>query len=574
MGDGSDARLAELLFRLFRGREDVYAVENGAGFRPTRRPLCVGDLIRHVRGETCFGFYLMRPDNRVWCSALDFDGRHEADWRERATDVVDALRRDGVPHLVEVSQSGNGAHVWVLFPEPVEAVRVRRWWADVLKTTGVECREIYPRQDKVDKLGNLLRYPLSNQSHFVAPDWQQVRALDALSGSRTVDPTLLPYVDAPRSMAGRNGLSAAALEALSKPSIAARWDGDGSGLSDGSRSGVAMSLVIGLAAAMVPSDEIDEALRLWGERHGYEKTARESWRRATIKRAYKYLRDGGKPPPGPTGGLNIVRVSDVPAATVQWLWPGRVALGKLTLFAGDPGLGKSFVTLDMAARVTTGCEWPDVPGVRQPVGGVVLLSAEDDPSDTIRPRLEDAGADLSRVAIVRGVRRGDRHDHFSLRQDMPALELAINEMPACRLVVIDPVSAYLGDTDSHANADVRGVLGPLSELAGRCGAAIVCVTHLNKSRDGPVMYRATGSIAFVAAMRSAWLFVRDRDDVTGQRCFMLHQKSNLAKPPPGLAFALTDAERRGHPVVGWEREPVTITAEQAMQWRPPKSDDG
>jgi hypothetical protein len=573
LDSGKAAQLAELLYKTFRGREDVYAVQTSAGFRPTERPLCAGDLVRHVRGEACYGFYLMRPGDRVLCSALDFDGRHEADWRYRASDVDDALRRERVPHLMEVSQSGNGAHVWVTFADPVEASRVRRWWADVLQATGVACREIFPRQDTVANLGNLLRYPLFNQSRFVDSDWVEVDALEALCASRPIDPTLLPQPDPPRLTTVANGLPESVVTALREPSVAARWDGDSSGLADRSRSAVAYSLVIGLIRAMVPAWDIDAALRVWGERIGYDKTARQSWRNYTIKRAYDWLRDGGGKAPAPADGPRVVRACDVPVARVRWLWPDRVALGKLTLFPGDPGLGKSFVTLDMAARVTRGESWPDCPGVRQPVGGVVLMSAEDDPADTIRPRLEDADADLARVAIVQGVRRGDRNATFNLRSDLPALEQAIAAMPNCRLVVIDPVSAYLGDTDSHANADVRAVLGPLSELAGRCGAAFVCVSHLNKSRDGPAMYRATGSMAFVAAARSAWMFTRDPDDPSRRRCFMLNIKSNLSRPPPGLAYALVD-KSQGHPVVAWERELVHVTADEATAYRPPKRDNG
>ena len=98
------------------------------------------------------------------------------------------------------------------------------------------------------------------------------------------------------------------------------------------------------------------------------------------------------------------RLSEVTPQRIEWLWPGRFALGKLTLLSGDPGLGKSFVTLDMAARISNGVPWPDSPTVPNPRGSVVLLSAEDDLADTIRPRLDAAGADVERITAIEGVR--------------------------------------------------------------------------------------------------------------------------------------------------------------------------
>jgi len=262
-----------------------------------------------------------------------------------------------------------------------------------------------------------------------------------------------------------------------------------------------------------------------------------------------------------------VRLSDVRPETVRWLWPGRIALGKLTLLCGDPGLGKSFVTLDLAARVSSGKCWPDLPLVPNPVGGVVLLSAEDDLADTIRPRLDAAGADPSRVVALQAVRRmqpggGAREDYFDLTEDLPALEAAIRATTDCRLVVIDPLTAYLGKTDSHKNAEVRAVLARLFDLAARHKAAVLAVTHLNKAGGLPAVYRAMGSLAFVAAARAVWAVVRDEEDQTGRRRMFLPIKNNINADGSGLAYALEpvgDAAR-----VAWETEPVNIRADEAL----------
>lgn len=264
------------------------------------------------------------------------------------------------------------------------------------------------------------------------------------------------------------------------------------------------------------------------------------------------------------GSPIVVKLADVKAETITWLWPGRVASGKLTLLAGDPGLGKSLVSLDIAARVSTGTCWPDCT-TGSARGGVVLLSAEDDPADTIRPRLDAAGADVSRISLIRAVEwfDGDAGQRvtrsFSLERDAAALDEAIEQTPDCRLVIIDPISAYLGNTDSHKNADVRGLLTPLSELAQRRRVAVLAVTHLNKSA-GPAMYRSMGSLAFVAAARAVWAVVKDQED--SSKRLMLPIKNNLAADTSGLSYSVVVPH--GAPCLAWSDQPVTITVDDAL----------
>jgi hypothetical protein len=274
------------------------------------------------------------------------------------------------------------------------------------------------------------------------------------------------------------------------------------------------------------------------------------------------------------------RLSDVRPEPVQWLWPGRVARGKLTLLVGDPGLGKSFLTLDMAARVSRGTLWPD--GTTGCSGDVVLLSAEDDLADTIRPRLDAAGADVARIVALQAVRTpapdtgGTRDVPFNLSADLVALEATVAEVGECKLIIIDPISAYMGGGprfDSHRNTDVRAVLGPLADLAGRHRVAVVAVTHLRKS-DGPALYRAMGSLAFVAAARAAWAVVQDKDDATNRRRLFLPVKSNLAAEATGLAFQVEPRTPGEAPCVAWDPEPVTVSADEALAGRPTKGGGG
>lgn len=268
-----------------------------------------------------------------------------------------------------------------------------------------------------------------------------------------------------------------------------------------------------------------------------------------------------------TGSPIIRRVSDVLPEPVQWLWPGRFALGKLTILAGDPGLGKSFLTLDIAARVSRGAGWPDAPGVATTPGGVVLLSAEDDVADTIRPRLEAAGANLHRISVLDAIMVvGDHASQsarvFDLSRDLPALEQAIQGVPECQLVVIDPITAYLGSVDSHKNADIRGLLAPLSQLAAKHGVAVVAVTHLNKNGGGAAIYRTMGSLAFTAAARAAWAVSKDKNLPT--RRLLLPIKSNIAPDTGGLAYRIQADGVSISPVVVWEPNPVNVSADDAL----------
>jgi putative DNA primase/helicase len=203
----------------------------------------------------------------------------------------------------------------------------------------------------------------------------------------------------------------------------------------------------------------------------------------------------------------VVSLADVKPLPISWLWFNRIPLGMLTLILGDPGLGKSFLTLYMAAKISTGGAWPDsgTPENNAPQGSVVILTAEDDLAHVVRPRLDALEADVSKIHALEGVKIRDEENHehceyFNLQRDLPALQQAVRDQRNTKLVIIDPLSAYLGGRiDSHKDAEVRSVLRPLVELAEKCGVAVIGVTHLNKNASGKAVYRAMGSLAFLAA---------------------------------------------------------------------------
>ena len=249
-----------------------------------------------------------------------------------------------------------------------------------------------------------------------------------------------------------------------------------------------------------------------------------------------------------------VRLSGVVVQPTKWLWRGRIPLGKLTLLAGDPGLGKSFLTVDLAARVTGGKAWPDAAPASS--GSVIFLNAEDELDDTLCPRLAKAGADLDKCIAVTAKRSGEDGltKLLSLAKDLAAVRQILLDTPDCKLIVIDPISAYMGYTDSNSNTEVRSLLFPLAQLAAEFQVAVVAVTHLNKRGTGRAIYRAMGSLAFVAAARSAFTVVRDPDDE--QRHLLLPVKSNLAMKSSGLAYRFKAESELDVATINWEDEPV------------------
>jgi putative DNA primase/helicase len=249
----------------------------------------------------------------------------------------------------------------------------------------------------------------------------------------------------------------------------------------------------------------------------------------------------------------LVNLADVTPEPIRWLWPNKIARGKFTLLAGDPGLGKSLISIDIMARTTTAKAWPDG-ATQEEAGSAIVLTAEDDLADTVRPRLDAAGADVRRVVALQAVEFRDKDGStkrpFTLERDLPQLEAAIRSVENCRLVVIDPISAYLGGVDSHTNADIRGLLAPLSELAAQHSVAILGVNHLRKG-DGSAIYRVMGSLAFVAAARAGFIVAKDREDVSGRRRLFLPAKNNLSEDASGLAYQTWRDEGLSAPYVRW-----------------------
>ena len=259
-------------------------------------------------------------------------------------------------------------------------------------------------------------------------------------------------------------------------------------------------------------------------------------------------------------------LSEVEPETVEWLWTGRIPLGKLTVVDGDPGLGKSAMTLDIAARVSAGMKLPD--GERCEPAGVVLMSAEDGLEDTIRPRLDAAGADTKRIlALTAKPDSKGIEQIISIPEDLLLIEQEIERVEAS-LVVVDPLMAFLsGDTNSHRDQDVRRALAPLAALAQRTGAAILIVRHLNKASGGNTLYRGGGSIGIIGAARSGIVVAEDPEDP--DRRILAHNKQNLCRPSASLVFTVETASN-GVARIVW-RGQSELNASQIL--RPPVDEE-
>ncbi|MEQ8847991.1 AAA family ATPase [Botrimarina sp.] len=258
---------------------------------------------------------------------------------------------------------------------------------------------------------------------------------------------------------------------------------------------------------------------------------------------------------------NLVRMADIEVREVDWLWESRIAAGSVTLLVGQPGVGKSFVTCDLAACVSAGREFADGNPCRQ--GSVVLVSAEDDPAHTIRPRLEAHGAALEHIHLLSGVTEtrtnGSQGELPYTLANVDALTATLETLGDCRLVVIDPIGSYLGSkTDAYRDNEVRAVLSPIVKIAEKFGVAVLIVAHRRKSAAAFADDTAMGSRAFTGVARSVLHLMIDPDD-RGRR-LLLAGKNNLGRQADGLAFQIEGDPAR----IVWDEEPVPWTADDVL----------
>lgn len=242
-----------------------------------------------------------------------------------------------------------------------------------------------------------------------------------------------------------------------------------------------------------------------------------------------YVTIGIRTPKNPQKSVPMICMNDVEQTEVDWLWYPYIPFGKLTIVQGNPGEGKTFFAMQLAAACTNQKFLPDMEPF-EPFN-MIFQTAEDGLGDTVKPRLVSAGADLKRVLVI-----DDSENPLSLADDR--IEKAIRENNA-KLMVIDPLQAFLGaNVDMNRANEVRPIFRKLADIAQSTGCAIVMIGHLNKASGTQSTYRGLGSIDIAAVVRSILFVGKVRDDPTTR--VIVHEKSSLAPPGQALAFSLGD----------------------------------
>jgi hypothetical protein len=240
------------------------------------------------------------------------------------------------------------------------------------------------------------------------------------------------------------------------------------------------------------------------------------------------------------------RAADVTTRPVEWYWEGRIPKGKLTLLDGDPDLGKSVVTMDIAAQGSAGRDFPD--GAPCEAGNVLVVNVEDGIEDTIVPRPKAHGADLNRVFILSSIPDGNGGARLlDLPRDIALLENKVLQRKI-RLLIIDSVLTMLGG-DANKDQDARKALTPIAEMAERTGTAVVGVRHLNKSIGLKAIQRGGGNMGLIGVARAGLFFAEHPDD--DRLRVMAAHKSNLAEKPPSLSYRIVTSTIHNTARVEW-----------------------
>ena len=259
----------------------------------------------------------------------------------------------------------------------------------------------------------------------------------------------------------------------------------------------------------------------------------KDWNEVLVHRAeipnHNYFKSIVLKEPSKPETVKIIRMSDVELTPVKWLWKPYLPFGKLSVLQGNPGEGKTYFAMHLAAACTNGKLLPNME--RMEPFNVIYQTAEDGLGDTVKPRLIEAGADLDRVLVI-----DDSDVQLTLSDER--IEKAIIENNA-RLVIIDPIQAYLGaDVDMNRANEVRPIFMRLGQVAQRTGCAILLIGHLNKAAGMQSLQRGLGSIDIAAAVRSVMFIGKLKHDPTMR--ILTHEKSSLAPPGASLAFSLGD----------------------------------
>lgn len=517
--------LPELILQNFRGRADYVAVgvvdESGKEIfnpKPITPPLKPSWLqADHLGGKRCYGFYLMTEDSKVFCTCVDFDNKPEkpdAEWQSKTETVYYELSRWGLAPVVEISQSGNAAHVWLFFEEAVEAWLVRQFWAGVEEKTGVKFVEVYPRQDDLagKKLGNLIRYPLWKQSRFVdvENEWATIDPEEALATIKQVDGAFLRMIcfkvngktpQAPEDGVAATGLTKRVdrLVSRSHTLLGRRWAGDMEGLKDQSRSALALSIACELVRLYVPTLEIEQAIRSWCKANAYDKGERDDWVEATVTKAYDFITSRQSERLSTSTTLQdaaMAYIERLKAGIPKCFGSGvyeldksidGVAPGEVCVIAARPSHGKTAFGLqwvDSVASKGYPCLIISEEMSRIELGKRALLSI----SELCEEVWQDKAEQLSQEVIDHYESRAEIHLVESC-QTIEEVERQVDEH--CQLYDIKVVAVdylqLLGSSHSTRYESVTEISRRLKQTATRNQVAMLVLCQLNREvekRDG------------------------------------------------------------------------------------------
>jgi hypothetical protein len=240
--------------------------------------------------------------------------------------------------------------------------------------------------------------------------------------------------------------------------------------------------------------------------------------------------------------LNLKAMSGIEPKSIEWFWPDKIPTSALSMLIGDVGSAKTYLSMYLAALVSTGGDWPDGQRVKR---GTVIILNDEDTGFILRERLAYHSADMSKIYLVDSVSVGDDKDYFDLTRHVEALNDTLSSVPDCRLIVVDPITAYLGNINANSNAEVRAALSPLAVLAATYSVTVLIINHLNKKADLAHIYRGLGSTAFMAQARSVWGVLIDKDD--RETRILCPVKTNYSINPTGLKFRIIDGAVRFEP---------------------------
>lgn len=574
------------------GRRVISTNDKGeckANYYKQNGQISIAGLYEHFQTDHSLGYYpIAEGDTSVGTATLDFDN-HAADGNQplpftkicaAAISVYWLLEGDGLAPFPTLSGGGQGIHLILVFNKPVPAKRVRDYLRDVLTKSGLNEGtggvaasevEIFPKQYQVKKggYGNLICLPYARNSVPLIIENGTFSPLDR-AAAKTVKITLSPeppvrLVNPPpdtdttektiaHNLIGDPSRVRSALSAISSEDYDI-WIKIGMALKNSfGEDGLETWREWSASSDKYDPNEIADKWASFCNVHPspvsagtiYHYAKMNGWEEVTNSKDFKIT----NPSPEPTGKYNspstveLICAANVKARPVKWLWLGWLATGKLHILAGAPGTGKTTCAYNLAATITTGGKWPDQTTCTDS-GAVLIWSGEDAVDDTIVPRLIAAGADLSKVQIIGGVKDGEDQRPFDPARDVPALRPMMEKLKPKMLIVDSIVSAVSGDT--HKNGETRRGLQPLVDLGEDFGVAIFGISHFTKGTAGKdPLERVTGSLAFGALARIVLAAAKmPPGDKSGYERIFARIKSNIGPDGNGFGYSLAETRVSG-----------------------------